>query len=110
MMHKTYFKQHPVRLKGKAMEQLRRDLFKRADSRCEHIIETLNGNEPCGKWLPWDGDVFTRGHMSHIKGHGAGGGDTLDNVVLKCYEHHIESGDHGVKWSFRGYSKPRRKN
>ncbi len=88
--HKTYFKKNPTRLKGKAMEQLRRDVFNRAGGRCER----------CGAWAPWGGDVFTRGHLAHHISRGAGGGDTAENTTWLCPECHL-NGDHGLKWSFR---------
>lgn len=62
-----------VRLKGKAMEQLRWQVYRRANGFCE----------TCGKWVG-----FADGHLSHIKSRGAGGGDTLENTRWKCVECH----------------------
>ena len=68
-----------VRLKGAALTELRLRAYSRDNEMCVK----------CGKWLPLMGDVFTRAHMAHKKSRGAGGGDVLDNVEIKCYECHI---------------------
>lgn len=85
-------KPHTIRLKGKAYEKFRLEVWKRAGGRCEI----------CGAWSPLrdrDGvfDVFTSGHISHIKSRGSGGSDTLDNVKWSCFKCH--SKHHGPKWS-----------
>lgn len=67
-------KPHTTRLKGKAMEQLRRECFERDKGICQ----------VCGKYASWE-----QGHMAHVKSRGAGGGDTLDNVKWKCPYCHI---------------------
>ncbi len=77
-------KPHSIRLHGKAYANFRRQVAKRAGYHCEE----------CGRFAPvldWDGvfDVFTCGHVSHKKSRGAGGGDTLENSMWKCYECHI---------------------
>lgn len=42
--------------------------------------------------LPWDGDVFVRGHLAHIKSKGAGGKFTEENLVWACWRCHLISG------------------
>lgn len=90
----------PGRLKGKALEQLRRDCFERDGYQCRHIVFDMNvelslyelfGIGPdvqrtmrCGIPVTWES-----GHMAHIKSRGAGGIDTLDNVVTKCAHCHL---------------------
>ena len=88
-------KQKTVRLKGKAKTKFRRKVAWRAFGFCEEC----NGNAP----IFVDGvfDVFTCGHVSHIKSYGAGGGDTMDNVKWKCYQCHIVK-EHGPRWSKGG--------
>lgn len=62
------------------------------------VGETYNETcQRCGRHSPIldiDGvfDVFTCGHVAHIKSRGAGGGDTMDNVSWQCFECHIIKG------------------
>lgn len=72
-----------VRLSGLAMERLRERRYVKDDGRCKW--------KDCGKWLPLYGSIFNRAHLCHIISHGAGGGDTIENTHIGCYEHHIES-------------------
>jgi 5-methylcytosine-specific restriction endonuclease McrA len=72
-------KHKPIRLKGKALKALRESAYQRDLGRCVK----------CDKPLPLYGDIFTRAHLSHIKSRGAGGGDTLENTQIKCYQCHI---------------------
>ena len=73
----------PLRLKGKAKTEFRRKVAARAKYHCEdcgvHVPSLIYGVF-C---------VFSCGHVAHIKGYGAGGGDTLENVKWKCYSCHI---------------------
>jgi hypothetical protein len=63
-------------------------LFERADNRCEiRLHKQCWGNRE----LPFDGDVFERGHAVHIKSEGAGGTFTLDNLLLGCPPCHLGS-------------------
>lgn len=71
-----------VRLSGAAMEHLREQRYRMDGERC-----TWKG---CGVWLPLYGSVFNRAHLAHIKSHGAGGGDTIENTHIRCFLHHIE--------------------
>ena len=71
-----------VRLSGAAMEALRR-------SGMRSIVVAAHGRD-AGSVLPLYGSVFNRAHLAHIKSHGAGGGDTLENTHIRCYHHHIE--------------------
>ena len=63
-----------IRLKGKEMEQLRRACFKRDNYTCTQ----------CKQPVSWQS-----GHMAHIKSHGSGGSDILENVRTKCRECHL---------------------
>ena len=89
----------PLRLKGKAKTEFRRDVAERAGERCEAIKP--NG-KVCGVHAPlkWNG-VFYSGHVCHIKSYGAGGGDTMDNVYYGCPKCHLEN-EHGPRWSHKG--------
>lgn len=63
-----------IRLKGKDMEGLRRECFKRDNYTCVQ----------CKIPVSW-----ATGHMAHIKSHGAGGSDVLENVRTKCRDCHL---------------------
>jgi len=77
---KTFFKEIPIRLEGKALEALRREVYDRDEGKCQQ----------CGRWLPYEGEVLVRAHMAHRKGRGRGGSDTIDNVRILCAMHHGE--------------------
>jgi hypothetical protein len=74
-----------TKLNSKDYSELRKELFKRAKGRCE--------NPKCPKGRPYlplldrDGqfDIFTCGHVSHIKSKGAGGDDSMENCLYECY-------------------------
>ena len=66
-----------IRLKGAALEKLRRDCFVRDKYICVD----------CGCGVEWSG--WNAGHMAHIVSRGAGGSDTLDNVRTKCFMCHF---------------------
>jgi 5-methylcytosine-specific restriction endonuclease McrA len=76
-----------VRLYGKDLESLRRDCYMRDGGRCQFVVRDRTG-EKCNKSLSLDGDLYTRAHMAHIKAK-RNGGDSIDNVRLMCYFHHI---------------------
>lgn len=85
-------KQKPLRLKGKARTDFRRQLCNRANARCER----------CGQWAPLldDGvfNKFTCGHVRHKISRGAGGEDTFENCDWWCWDCH-NGHDHSPKWS-----------
>lgn len=88
-------KTKPVRRNGKKYKEFRRRVCAAHDGLCAE----------CGVFVPLydcDGqfDVFTCGHVAHIKSHGAGGGDTIENAKWKCYSCHIEK-EHGTKFKGR---------
>ena len=66
-------------LKGKELEQLRRDCFKRDGYKCVD----------CGSSVSWES-----GHMAHIIRRKKGG-DYLNNVTTKCFQCHIGK-EHGL--------------
>lgn len=81
-----------VRLSGRALTRLRQDCFDRDHNRCVD----------CGRVVAWDEEEATDfglpiGEMSHILSHGAGGSDTLENVVTRCREDHQKSHNCGGK-------------
>jgi len=71
---RTQPKPKTIRLKGKALENLRREVFERDRGFCQQ----------CGVWVSWKD-----GHMAHIKSRGAGGEDAMENTVWKCPYCHI---------------------
>ena len=77
-----------VRLYGADLTALRRRVYERDGGRCQYMWDG-DPNKKCNKLLPFDGDLFTRAHMAHIQGKGAGGSDTEANTRLLCYFHHI---------------------
>ena len=81
-----------VRLYGDDLAALRRRVYERDKGQCQFVLQGVPNHCAtviCGKQLPFDGDVFTRAHMAHIQGKGAGGSDTEANTRLLCYFHHI---------------------
>jgi 5-methylcytosine-specific restriction endonuclease McrA len=99
-VRKVRAKARPGRLKGKAMEQLRRECFERDGYRCRGVVATYTRvlgvlwPKYCDKAVTWE-----TGHMAHI-GAKRRHGDSLENVRTLCAEcHHIEHsyGKSGVK-------------
>jgi 5-methylcytosine-specific restriction endonuclease McrA len=89
-------KARPNRLKGKAMEQLRRECFERDGYRCQGYqtlrFESLGGIELpviCNTPVTWES-----GHMAHI-GAKRRHGDSLENVRTLCAECHIKEHSYG---------------
>jgi 5-methylcytosine-specific restriction endonuclease McrA len=83
----------PGRLKGEALEALRRACFERDGYQCQQVLreEPMPGFEAdlvsvfrCWKRVTWES-----GHMAHIVSRGRGGKDELSNVKTKCAECHI---------------------
>ena len=70
-----------VRLRGKKLENLRRECFTRDESCCVW--------EGCGKSLRWESGYSDSMHMAHIVSRGAGGSDVISNVRSLCPEHHF---------------------
>ena len=97
---KTFFKQKPIRLKGKAKTEFRKKVFEHFNGRCQGVLPDGSQCEERPPLMDSDGvfDVFTCGHVSHIKSVGSGGEDILENVLYKCYNCHINK-EHGLKWS-----------
>ncbi len=87
--HNPQIKQKPVRLYGKDKKSFKLGLY---------LGRALRQCETCGKYVPLTGTVFEIAHLSHIKGYGAGGGDTPENCLIQCYDCHINK-KHGPKWS-----------
>ncbi len=86
-------KKNRIMLKGNAKTAFRREVF-------EHFRGICQG---CGRYVPLKGidgnvDIFSCGHVCHIKSVGAGGHDILSNVLWKCFSCHIVK-EHGPKWS-----------
>jgi len=72
-------KKKRIKLTGTAYTQLRKALHDRANGHCE----------TCGKYIPLmiDGqfDIFTCGHVSHIRSKFLGGNDSMDNCLYECF-------------------------
>lgn len=81
-----------VRLTGKDMVQLRRDVFERDGYRCKHFIPPNMRAQFCNKLVSWE-----YGHLCHIKSRGAGGSDTTENTFVGCAECHMKSHNVGGK-------------
>lgn len=60
------FKDGRIRLASKS--GLRRRTFEAAEGKCQHVLP--NG-KVCGRYAPWDGPWWKRGHLAHKK-HGEG--------------------------------------
>lgn len=67
-------KPRPGRLKGEALERLRRECFERAGGLCQLRISL-----DCTVWSGWD-----FGHMHHEKHKSLGGKDESSNVLWAC--------------------------
>jgi len=74
-------KPRPGRLRGKDLEKLRKDCFKRDRHTCtdcgERVFDGL-----------WEGHP-RKAHMAHVVGRGRGGTDVLSNVATKCGTCHM---------------------
>lgn len=68
-----------TRLKGKDYTAFRKSVYNRASGLCETC------QMPAPLTVEGVFDIFTCGHVSHIKHRGSGGGDTLDNARLECF-------------------------
>lgn len=85
-----------IRLKGKAKTAFRIALYDREGGLCQG----------CHKYAPlyYDGTYFHPyycGHVSHIKSRGAGGADTMDNVMWHCFNCHRDWEDHTGRYKNR---------
>ena len=65
----------PVRLTGLAMQRLRIDALARSGGFCE----MERAGKRCMEPISWESM-----ELAHIKSRGAGGSDTLDNVLASC--------------------------
>jgi 5-methylcytosine-specific restriction endonuclease McrA len=63
-----------IRLKGKALEELRIAVFQRDGFRCHE----------CDKRVTWK-----TGHLAHIVSRGTGGSDTMENTRVLCSDCHL---------------------
>lgn len=70
-----------VRLEGDDLTALRTQCFVRDKFRCTECGRPVSPYAP--EW------AYSRAHMAHIIGRGAGGSDTLDNVTTKCQGCHM---------------------
>ena len=77
-------KHKPVRLKGKAYTEFRKAVYERANGICAGCAGPVPLLDYNGKF-----NIYTCGHVSHIKSRGAGGSDTLDNVEWRCFSCHM---------------------
>jgi len=81
-----------IRLKGSAYTKFRRQVFLHYGGRCQG----------CGSYFPLyikiNGkqyfDLYECGHVSHKKSRGAGGEDTIKNVLWHCIGCHIDWENH----------------
>jgi len=78
----TFPKPKRIKATGKAMEELRMEVFHRDQGRCQM----------CGRYASWES-----GHLAHIKSRGAGGDDVPENCRWLCFDCHIGV-EHGVRW------------
>lgn len=78
---RPYPKKKAIRLKGRELSELRKQVAKRANYRCQR----------CNCFAP-----LSTGHMAHIKSRGAGGDDSLENTEWLCFDCHIAEGH--LKW------------
>lgn len=89
-VRKVRAKARPGRLKGKAMEALRRDRFEMDGYKCQRIIGhyasgfrgDLAQPERCLEPVSWES-----GHLAHIKAKRIGG-DSIENVETWCGDCH----------------------
>jgi 5-methylcytosine-specific restriction endonuclease McrA len=72
-------KTKPIRLEGYALKALRTQVWYRDGGKCVD----------CGTPVAFENGGFRNMHAAHIKSRGAGGEDTLDNLVSKCLDCHI---------------------
>ena len=83
----------PIRLEGKALEQLRRDCYQRDGGICRVCGVAVTDYLP--DWHPH------KYQMMHVKSRGANGADVIENVLTGCGECHRLS--HAGKIDLREY-------
>jgi 5-methylcytosine-specific restriction endonuclease McrA len=88
-VRKVRAKARPGRLKGKAMEQLRRECFERDGYRCQGVFKIEYLELKCDRHVTWES-----GHMAHV-GAKRRHGDSLENVRTLCAECHIREHSYG---------------
>lgn len=76
-----------VRLAGPEKSALREKAYLRSGGFCE-----IHLKEGCSGFVPW-----LHGHLSHVRGVGAGGSDVEENVVWSCANCHSKSHNCGGK-------------
>jgi hypothetical protein len=86
-----FSKKKPVRLTGKKYTEFRRKVYER-----DVFCRSCGGDAPL---YDRDGNfnLYDCGHVSHIVSRGAGGSDTMENVIWECYTCHIKT-KHGLKF------------
>ena len=82
---RSFPKQNVIRLRGKALTALRMACYER-DGRC--CVD-------CGRPLIWESGFYNSMHMAHIVPK-ARGGDVIENVQTKCFEHHATDHSNGT--------------
>ena len=87
-----FFKQKTIRLKGKAYTEFRAKVFEKYGGKCQKCRCKAPLYDQDGQFS-WK----TCGHVSHIKGRGAGGGDVMENVKWLCPKCHLQ-GEHGLNF------------
>lgn len=89
LVKKRRAKPRPGRLRGEAMEALRRACFERDEYKCQHLTPVGKHWKfgklytMCGRCVTWES-----GHMAHIVSRGRGGKDEVSNVTTKCASCH----------------------
>ena len=72
-------------LKGDDVEQIRRKIFDRDRHRCQLKLVCTGV-----RVLPFEGDIYTRGHLEHEKGgYGAQRCFCMENLRIACYACHV---------------------
>lgn len=77
-----------VRLRGPEMSKLREEAWHRSGGFCEFKYRGCLG------YVPW-----LYGELAHLKGRGAGGGDSIDNVKWSCSPCHRKYDEDYPQWS-----------
>ena len=81
MYHNSQPKKKRIKLNSKDKAKLRKQVWEEQHGCCQN----------CGIYVQLQGDdLFSVGHLHHIKTRGAGGGDNRDNVVMYCSFCHNE--------------------
>jgi 5-methylcytosine-specific restriction endonuclease McrA len=84
------YKSGKVRLTGKKLTNLRWSCWIRDLRTCVECMQPTHFTAR----FPGDPQAYD---MAHIQSRGAGGSDTLDNVVTKCHRCHMQEHTKGLK-------------